>query len=390
MAGERYRRLRCGLWREVWFQALTAHQRNVYLYLRTGPQTDAVPGLCRFSPAMAAEDLGCTPRAVEIALALLAKSGRLAWDPKTRVTWVPDALEDQRPSSPLNFAGWGGALSVVPDCDVKRTAVERLFAYATTRGPDFVDSLRRSVGPEASPEAAPKAAPEAPLSKSNGNGTGTENSIGRGTGAAPPPPAAVPAVPPPSGISRAESGTGLAAIELAIFDAGIASGNEAKQLAKGIADDHRRARCSHVDPVTAIGVAARIMGHRTIRGDHAGYARGIMRGLFQDAAAYVAALNSTRTSGERAGALFGDGSARFEAGDDPDAPPSSKAKASDRRSNTSGGAEFWGGPCDWAETEAARAVERQRRREADKRTPEQRRADQIAEEEAARLAAGVV
>ncbi len=218
---ERYRRTRCARWRDERFASLTTLHRLVDGYIRTGPQSGAIPGLGVFSVALAAEDLRVSQRAIEKALEALLGAGLIdRWDARSRVLWMAESIEDGAPRSPANVLSWRSALAELPACEVKAAAIAFLFDYCDQRGPDFVDAMRIAGGakPPPKPEAQPEAQPEAKAGgRDQGSGIRDQGSgIGDG-GSSPAQPA--PAPPPPDPVTVAELETGRDLYRPAYVDA---------------------------------------------------------------------------------------------------------------------------------------------------------------------------
>lgn len=84
----RYRKLFTRLWRHPGFVALTEGERNLALYLLTGPQTNRL-GLYVLSLATAAEELGTTPETLKKRLDKVCLTFGWMFDAKARVTYIP-------------------------------------------------------------------------------------------------------------------------------------------------------------------------------------------------------------------------------------------------------------------------------------------------------------
>lgn len=117
-SGVRYRRCRTSLWLNPDFLRLSAEAKVVAFYLMTGNQSTSI-GAVRLSLAAMAEDLRCTlPRA----RTLFAECCRaLGWlfDPETRLFWMPEWPEINRPQSPNVAKAWRTGLAELPACELR-------------------------------------------------------------------------------------------------------------------------------------------------------------------------------------------------------------------------------------------------------------------------------
>lgn len=181
MSRVRTRPVPCGMFVDPRFRALTSAQKNVFLYLLAGPQTDGVPGLHTFSPGKAAEDLGLGKRAVEVALGRFVELALVSgWDPTTHLVWREEGIHEAPPRSAANVQGFSYALSGIPSCALRDAALDRLRAYCDTRGPDFRAAID-SVG-GAKPRAKPTAKPPAKQGAKQGASEGDLDLDGEGEG----------------------------------------------------------------------------------------------------------------------------------------------------------------------------------------------------------------
>jgi hypothetical protein len=149
----RYRRLRPRWWTDATTQSLSNDQKLVSLYLRTGPQTNAV-GLYRLSPGAAAEDLGMDPGEFRRQLDIVCRVEGWNFDAIARVLWIPSWPAENVPQSPNVAKSWRSQLDEVPNCAIKATAASAIRAFLAERGQAFLKAFG-----EASPEESSKPSP---------------------------------------------------------------------------------------------------------------------------------------------------------------------------------------------------------------------------------------
>src|SRR5204863_60047 len=101
---------------------------SLELFLRGGPPSTALPGLCRGGPAGLAEMLGWSPAAFACALKELEDAGRVVVDWTNRLLFLPHVLDDNLPELPNSVSSWSKAFTDLPLCELQvsiRESVER-------------------------------------------------------------------------------------------------------------------------------------------------------------------------------------------------------------------------------------------------------------------------
>jgi len=144
----RWLAVRQTLSREAKNAGLTMFERVLLFDLASGAQVGQVPGLFLFSLALAAEDLGVTVRGTEKGMARLVETGFVRYDRTARVVWreagAIDFLGQVR--TPMQIRSWSKAWAAIPDCPLKRTAAERLFAMVREKGTAFAEECAKVFG----------------------------------------------------------------------------------------------------------------------------------------------------------------------------------------------------------------------------------------------------
>lgn len=166
-ASARYRKVPVATYDDPAFRALSPIPpcgRGLFLYLRTGPHTGAIPGLFRAGRAGLAEELEWDVEAFDEAMGEVISQGLAKADFKAKVVWLPGEFRHNRPESLNVVKNWASAASLVPECDLKREAIGALKAGLRTMGEAFAKAWdEASAEPSAKPSQKPsaKASPKA-------------------------------------------------------------------------------------------------------------------------------------------------------------------------------------------------------------------------------------
>lgn len=127
----RYRKIEVSTWTDEKFRALSpmpACAQGLWFFLLSGPFTGPIPGLFRAGRAAMAEELGWTLEDFDKAFAELAAAGMAQADFKVRLVWLPNALRYNQPDNPNVVRSWRADLAELPDCELKREALETMGA----------------------------------------------------------------------------------------------------------------------------------------------------------------------------------------------------------------------------------------------------------------------
>lgn len=109
-----YRKVYKRLWADPEFIAMTDSERNMALYVLTGPQTNRI-GLFKLSIPLAAEDLKRPLNTVRRVFANVVKAFRWEYDATTRVLWIPSWWKyNPPPKQSSNIKGYLSDLSDLP------------------------------------------------------------------------------------------------------------------------------------------------------------------------------------------------------------------------------------------------------------------------------------
>jgi hypothetical protein len=143
----RWRRFTCRWWLDGRRLELNECEQLVYVYLKTGPLTNAI-GLYRMVPAAAAADF---PRWT------VAKCRRhfdrvrsaFTWeyDAATALLYLPEWMQENAPQSPNVVKSWRAQFAELPDCQLKAKAAEVVAGFLKS----YSDAFLKNFG-EVTPE----------------------------------------------------------------------------------------------------------------------------------------------------------------------------------------------------------------------------------------------
>ncbi len=172
-APSRYRKVEVRTWGDEKFRRLSAMPpcgQGLWLFLITGPHTGPIPGLFRAGRAAMAEELDWDLEAFDKAFREVFQQGMVKADFKARVMWVPNAIKHNRPESPNVVKSWATEFDLIPECDLKREALEHLRASVHALGEAFGKAFDETFG-KASPKAMPNQEQEQEQEKKEPNGS---------------------------------------------------------------------------------------------------------------------------------------------------------------------------------------------------------------------------
>lgn len=156
----RYRKVEVKTYGDEKFRRLTPllpSGQALWLYLITGPHTTAIPGLFRAGRAGLAEEMGWTQEAFDKAFAEVFAEGMAKADWTHRVVWLPNSLKHNKPASPNVVKFWVAELELIPECELKREAVQRLEHGLSELHPSFLAALSVRHNPSPKEERKPLA-----------------------------------------------------------------------------------------------------------------------------------------------------------------------------------------------------------------------------------------
>ena len=140
----RYRKIEVRTWSDEEFRSLSAipaSGQGLWFFLLTGPHTTAIPGLFRAGRAAMAEELDWDLEAFDKAFREVSDQGMAVADFKAKLVWLPKAIQHNKPESPNVVRGWRVELDLLPECDLKRQAVEGIRKALELVGPSYVEAF---------------------------------------------------------------------------------------------------------------------------------------------------------------------------------------------------------------------------------------------------------
>jgi uncharacterized phage protein (TIGR02220 family) len=156
-ASGRYRRISIRMWTDSRFLELSRPQPNaqtLWVYLLTGPHTGLIPGLFVAGEAALAEALEWPLPTFRKVLAEITSQGMARVDRRTRLVFLPRAVEHNPPANPNVVKAWRTALEELPECELRDQAEDVIRAFLESMGENFARAF-----PKASRKAFTKPCP---------------------------------------------------------------------------------------------------------------------------------------------------------------------------------------------------------------------------------------
>ncbi len=113
----------------------------LFAYARTGHQSPIVPGIGRWSMALAAEHLGCDVAEIRSAIAELAVRDVMFVDEAMGVVFIPFGCREGTPATKHYVTSWVHPLADIPACELKTRALRILATICAEKGPEFAAEL---------------------------------------------------------------------------------------------------------------------------------------------------------------------------------------------------------------------------------------------------------
>lgn len=173
----RYTKVGVCIWSDDRFLRLTPLEPSgqaLWLYLITCPAAESVPGLIPMGRLALSESLGWSPEAFDKAFAEIEAEGIAMADWRSRMIWVPKAINHNPPGNVNILKHWFAELEKVPAGPLKEKAVESLGEFCKANGEGFAKAFQEAF-PQALSKALPKTFDEA-LPKAFGNSNSNSNS----------------------------------------------------------------------------------------------------------------------------------------------------------------------------------------------------------------------
>ena len=127
----RHRKIDVKMWGDEKFVALSRPKPNaqfLWVFLLTGPQTTAAPGLFSAGEAALAEMLDWPLSAFRRCFEELSSADMVKADWRARVVWIPKAVLYNPAENPNTVKAWRRAIAEIPECALRDEAAEVLRA----------------------------------------------------------------------------------------------------------------------------------------------------------------------------------------------------------------------------------------------------------------------
>lgn len=144
----RYRKIQVRMWGDERFTSLSPlppSGQSLWIYLLTGPHTNAIPGLFTFTREGMAASLGWPLEAFDKALAEVFREGIAKASRKGHLMLIPKAIEHDKPVSPNVVRSWGDYWDELPECELKMEAYETLRAFIYGLGDAFAKAFDETI-----------------------------------------------------------------------------------------------------------------------------------------------------------------------------------------------------------------------------------------------------
>lgn len=146
-----YRRTPVALWRDRRFRNCGKSAQLLYLQLRTGPLSCAIPGVVVAGPATLGEEFDLSPDEVRGLSAELAQAGLLRADWEARLLWLPDVHLDDPPANPSIVRGWSKYWGTLPECSLRDVIASQIRSVVVPRGTAFATEIDTVFGTVSNP-----------------------------------------------------------------------------------------------------------------------------------------------------------------------------------------------------------------------------------------------
>lgn len=160
----RYRKIEVRTWSDEKFRSLSPMQPSgqaLWFFLLTGPHTGPVPGLFRAGPAAMAEELGWPVEAFREAFREVSDKGMAEADFDARLVWLPNAIRHNKPESPNVVRSWRAEIDMLPECNLKKRAIEAIREYLAELGTPYLSAFCDIFEPSPKASSKPSGKPSA-------------------------------------------------------------------------------------------------------------------------------------------------------------------------------------------------------------------------------------
>lgn len=145
----RYSKVARRMWNDEGFQELSAPPPNaqtLWVRLLTGPELTSIPGLFPAREVALADALGWPLEGFREAFREVFLKGWAKADWRAGLVWIPKAPRYNAPESPNVIRGWRSIWAELPECNLKREALQGLRAFAEALPEGFQKAFREAFG----------------------------------------------------------------------------------------------------------------------------------------------------------------------------------------------------------------------------------------------------
>jgi hypothetical protein len=146
------------MWVDESFQALSKplpNAQSLWQRLLTGPELGCIPGLFSARLGGLADALDWSKEDTQRCWEEISAQGLAEADWAAGLVWIPKAIVHNEPPNPNVVISWRLALCELPECDLKKRAIETIRAFLENLGPSWVNAFD-SMTSKGSPKGAGK------------------------------------------------------------------------------------------------------------------------------------------------------------------------------------------------------------------------------------------
>ena len=113
-----YRKIHQQMWSDEKFRSYSKQlpsAQALWIYLLVGPQTGMIPGLYRASKVGLADELEWDVAEFDRCFQEIERAGAVQADWRSRLIWVPNAINHNRPDNPKVVIAWARAFEMLPE-----------------------------------------------------------------------------------------------------------------------------------------------------------------------------------------------------------------------------------------------------------------------------------
>jgi len=140
----RYSKVSRRMWVDEKFQALSKpapNAQSLWQRLMTGPELGCIPGLFSARLGGLADALDWSKEDTQRCWDEISAQGLAEADWAAGLVWIPNAIVHNEPPNPNVVAGWRLALCELPECELKKKAIETIRTFLENLGTTWINSF---------------------------------------------------------------------------------------------------------------------------------------------------------------------------------------------------------------------------------------------------------